>query len=378
MLNKIITTAIIIIILISACSPGSRKDKAIMGPDTNSICFENFRNLSFVVETGKFKIQNVPDIIECSGKILSSPDEIAIVTVPIQGIIKKLYVSPGSYVKKGMAIALVENPEILKMQEDFLVRKSDLEYYKEDFKRQGELNLENATSMKVMQKAQHEYVKAEAGFQSLKKRLELIGFNPDSIESEKLQSSIAIYAPLSGTISKVIANAGMYCTLETSICTISGNQNPILVLYTDVSNISKLVIGQLVEFSTPSNPDKKYTATITGYELNNNADLIITIYAQIRNEPLLIGMPVKATINAGTRSVITLPAESIIQSGGKSYLFNKTDENCFKIIEITTGKTIYTELEILYGIEKSDKSEYVISGTQHIFNKYELERAAFR
>jgi membrane fusion protein, heavy metal efflux system len=378
--NKITITAFVLIVLFYACSLENRKDKASLGKDTNYICFEEIQNLSFTIKTEKLKIQNVPDIISCKGKVLSSPDDIAIVSVPIKGTIKKLNAIPGKFIKKGMTIAIIENSEILKMQEEYLVIRSEYEYCKEDFKRQGELNLENATSMKVMQKAQYEFVKAEARLQSLKKRLELIGIVPDSIEMNTLQSSIIVYAPLSGTVSEVAANLGMFCTVETPLCMISGNQNPILQLYADESKIGTIEEGQLVEFSISTTPDIIYNATIIGIEPNNNTDHIVSIYAQIQkqNENFQIGMPVNADIIAGNQMTLTLPKESIIHRKNETFIIKKIDESCFAITEITIGRTIDNDIEILFASGKSNQTEYVISGAEKIFSKYELELADVR
>jgi cobalt-zinc-cadmium efflux system membrane fusion protein len=335
------------------------------------------QKLSFTIKTGKLKIQDIPEIIACKGKIIASPDEIAIVSVPIQGAIRKLNVSHGKYIKKGMPVAIIENSEIISLQEEYLIIKSEYGYYKEDFKRQGELNLENATSMKIMQKAQHDFQKAEAHLQSLKKRLELIGLNPDSVESKKLQSTITVFAPISGYVSQVNAKLGLFCKIETPLCMISGDQNPMLQLHADESKSGKITVGQSVDFSILTNPDKIYNATITGIE-PDNGEPIVFVYAEIKNENFQIGIPVDAAIMAGKQSVFTIPTESVIHRNDKTFVFNKTDDNCFAITEIKTGKTIGNEQEISVITENPDQTEYVISGAQNIYKLYELKMSNVR
>ena len=59
----------------------------------------------------------------------------------------------------------------------YLENKSELDYYQEEYKRQGELTVENAASIKKLQQAKANYYKFEASYQSLKAQLELLGVN---------------------------------------------------------------------------------------------------------------------------------------------------------------------------------------------------------
>ena len=54
---------------------------------------------------------------------------------------------------KGEVIAVLENPEFIQLQQDYLDYKSQLIYLKEELERQQELAKENVNAKKTLQKA---------------------------------------------------------------------------------------------------------------------------------------------------------------------------------------------------------------------------------
>ena len=81
----------------------------------------------------------------------------------------------------GQCIAVLEHPDYIKIQQDYLETKSQWELYKEDFKRQGELTVENASSIKTMQQAQASFKAIEVRLFALKSQLKLLGIDADSL-----------------------------------------------------------------------------------------------------------------------------------------------------------------------------------------------------
>ena len=64
---------------------------------------------------------------------------------------------PGMHVDKGETLAVLEDPQIVQLQQDYLLAKSNLGYTQKDYARQSELNQKQRLhQIKAMQLAQTE------------------------------------------------------------------------------------------------------------------------------------------------------------------------------------------------------------------------------
>jgi cobalt-zinc-cadmium efflux system membrane fusion protein len=138
-------------------------------------------NMAEIV-TGKLSKEDFFEKLTCSGSIEPTPRSLAQITVPYGGFIKSINYFIGDNVKKGDILAEIENPEFIKLQEVFLSTAAEVEYLKEDFKRQGELNLDNSASIKKFQEAKANYHIKEANLLSIGSQLKLLGINPEKIK----------------------------------------------------------------------------------------------------------------------------------------------------------------------------------------------------
>jgi cobalt-zinc-cadmium efflux system membrane fusion protein len=161
-------------------------------------------------ETSTAAEPEVRDTFTCSGYFTLHPARLATVTAPINGFIKKMYYNNGDYVKKGALLAVLTHQDYIKIQRDYLEARSQADYYTEDFKRQGELTLEHASSIKRMQRAQSDYWANEARLRALKAQLDYIGIDAEKVVKEGFTNTINIYAPVSGYIIKTEGNTGKF------------------------------------------------------------------------------------------------------------------------------------------------------------------------
>jgi cobalt-zinc-cadmium efflux system membrane fusion protein len=146
----------------------------------------------------------------CKGYFSLHPARLVTVTAPINGFIKKMYYNTGDYVKKGSLLAVLTHQDYIKIQQDYLEAKNQVDYYVEDLRRQGELTLEHASSIKRMQRAQTDYWANEARLRALKAQLDYIGIDADKVVKEGFTNTINIYAPVSGYITGVDGNTGKF------------------------------------------------------------------------------------------------------------------------------------------------------------------------
>ena len=182
------------------------------------------------------------------------------VTPAIPGNLKEIMFGNNDSVKKGQIIAYLVSSEYLDIQERYLTVRYELEYLKEDFKRQGELTVENVTSIKKLQKAQTEYNTKDAICLSLEKKLKLAGFNPERIYKKGPEKYAYLLAPVTGKIQYHSLSTGMYLD----------NKTPNIYIQTKDSLIAEIFLEQNQRADIRSG---------TVFEILNEEDVICTATA---------------------------------------------------------------------------------------------------
>jgi len=313
----------------------------------------------------------ISDLIYCGGTIEANPNHEAYVSVPINGYMKKILKHIGEYVKEGQVLAILEHPDYIDLQRDFLETKSQYNYYKEDFKRQGELSLENATSLKKMQSAQNEFRKIEARFFALKEHLEFIGINTDSLFVDRIKSSILLKAPISGYITKSEGKIGQLCTTDKPIFQIISNTNAMLHLKVFESEAWKIEKSQNVEFNTIQNQLNKYKAVVISSTKSVDENNAINLHARIidMDNNLMPGMYVKAKIIVDTDSVYALNNQAIVKHNESHFIFIKSDSIRFIARKIEIGRTNSDFTEIASMSSDLLDVEIVTSGAYYLQSK---------
>jgi cobalt-zinc-cadmium efflux system membrane fusion protein len=327
------------------------------------------------ITKGKIQKRVMSETVECNGTIESPPNSVAVVNAPMGGYVRSISFIPGNYVTKGTVIAVLEHPDYIRLQQEFLETKNQLELYQEEFKRQGELTVENASSIKKMQQAQADYRTTEVHYLSLKAQLKLIGINPDSVYTDGIKTSIQIRSPISGTISRINASIGKYSGPDEMICEIVNSKDLHLHLKVFEKDIPLIKKELAVNFWPISAPGQKYTAIIStvGQKLDEESNTFdIHAHVQSGSNYLKTGMHVYAEILLSQDSVYVLPIDALITSEGKRFAF-LSDDSVFTRIKVETGIQQSGFIELINLPDSLIGRDLVISGAYYLNAEIEAE-----
>jgi membrane fusion protein, heavy metal efflux system len=363
------------LVLCSCAGKQSEKEKSTGTEDSTYLTLSPAQIDYAEISTTHFLKYEIADLIDCNGSIEADPNHEALVSPPLRGYLRRIDVHVGEYVNQGEVLAILQHPEYINLQQEYLEVQSQYEYYKEDFKRQGELSLENAASLKTMQQAQNEFRKIEARLFSLKKHLSFLGINADNLTVETIQSDVNLIAPISGYITFVDGAIGKLCTEEVPIFHIVGTNFSLLHLNVYEKDASRVQITQEINFSVISNPAIFYKARITAVSRAVDDSKTVSIHAMIQNKTkeLMPGMFVKASILVNTDSVYALNEEAIVTKNGEHYIFKKIDSVRFEPIKIETGRRTNNMVEISNIPPDLIETEIVSSGAYYLFSEYTKE-----
>lgn len=279
------------------------------------------------VETGKVELKEISGTFKANGMLDVPPQQEISISVPLGGFLKKTDLLQGMFVSKGQLIAVIENPDFITMQQDYLDAKSQLEYTKADYERQQALAKENVNAQKTVQQSKASYNSLTAKVSGLRERIKVSGLSLSSVDNGNIHSSINIYAPISGYVTQVNANIGKYVNTTDVVFQIVDTKHLHAELTVFEKDVPKLKIGQNVRF-TLANETKERTAKVflIGREISTDRTVRIHCHIDKEDNQLLPGMFLKALVETGGSKVSALPNEAIVDFQGEKYIFISTGE----------------------------------------------------
>ncbi|MGL1888108.1 MAG: efflux RND transporter periplasmic adaptor subunit [Reichenbachiella sp.] len=251
---RTIYITIILLSILSACS-SSEKSEAEK-ESTEAV------KSTASVKSDNQEIDNEKQYLELRGHIDVPPSNRASITFHYGGSVKQVKVLEGQKVKKGELLFYLENPVFIAMQQEYIDALEDLNYLKADFERQQQLIEENIASKKEFKKSEAAYRSAKATKEGMAKQLKLINLSTQSLEKGIIQSKVAVRSPIEGYVSQMTINEGKYISATDQALMVTNTEHLHLELKAYEKDLGLLEIGQEVEFSIPSQSDKRYQGNI--------------------------------------------------------------------------------------------------------------------
>ena len=246
------------------------------------------------------------------------------ITTYFGGYVQDLKLIEGQEVRKGEVLFTVENPDFLRLQQDFLETKSQLAYLKADWERQKTLAQEQISSQKNFLKAAADYESAMAKVQSLTKQLALISIDGETLTPATMQSKILITSPINGFVEEVVAVPGQFLPAAAKALTLMSKDHIHVELILFEKDASKVHPGQLVEFTSPDRPEEVLKAKVYVVGKSINSQRQINVHADLIDKKeeaqLTPGMFLQARIQLDPQRSLAVSEESIIEVGEESFI----------------------------------------------------------
>lgn len=332
-------------------SEGNTEAKAEQHSEENEnhieLTKEQLKNTN--IQIGKAEMRALGSEISVNGIIDVPPQGNISINIPYGGFLKYTEMLPGTRVKKGQLLAVIENPMFIDIQQDYLETLAKGEYLKTDFERQEILYKEEVSSAKVYQQAKSAYNTNRAQINAMEEKLRLIGINLNSLKSGKVSSAVNIYSPVTGQVREVFSNIGKYVGPEDIIMDVTDAKDLHVELTVYESDITKIQTGQKIRFSLANKPESWKEAEVFLIGSGVRDDRSITVHGHLLKEyeDLWPGMFVNARIETGTLDSYTLPEDAVVRFDAKNYIFiskgtnkeNGVEKHNFEMVEVKTGSS---------------------------------------
>jgi cobalt-zinc-cadmium efflux system membrane fusion protein len=343
-------------ILLLAC--GNKEDNTESIENTNSksniisVTKAQFESENMVLDS--LKTVSFDNTIQVTGMIDVPPKNKSSVTTFVGGYISHTPLLVGDEVKKGQLLVSLKNPEYVEIQQNYLEIKEQLNYLKAEFNRQKTLYDEEITSEKNYIKAQSTYKSSLATYNGLRKKLQMMNISPGAVEQEQITSTINLYAPISGHITKVNISNGTYVSPSDIILEIIDVDHIHLELSVFEKDIMQIKKGQKIDFKIPEASHKTYEAEVhlVGTTIDETTRRI-KVHGHVDKDVanFIVGMFVEANIITSHTESLGLPNEAIVNIDGDDYVLvldNKQNEEYnFKKVRVSLGKQDENSVEIL-------------------------------
>ncbi len=335
--------------LFASCSKNDSPDEGIEvseAPEQTTeleLTEEQFKTMK--MEWGPLHTDDFSEEIQVQGTVQIPVEGMREITTYFGGYVQDLKLIEGQEVRKGEVLFTLENPDFLRLQQDFLEINSQLAYLKAEWERQKTLAQEQISAQKNFLKAAADYDAASAKAQSLKKQLAMLGINSDALTPANMRSKISISSPISGFVEEVLAVPGQFLSPAAKALTLMSKEHIHVELVLFEKDASKVHIGQIVEFTSPDRPDEVLKASIYVVGKSINAQRQINVHAHLLDEKeeakLTPGMFLQARIQLDPQRSLAVPEESIIEVGEDHYILIQKSKNAgiftLQKIKVTPG-----------------------------------------
>lgn len=302
------------------------------------------------ITTGKIEEKNLNDVVKANGELAVPPQNKANVSILSGGIIRRIAVLEGQQVRKGQVLAIIENQELIKIQQDYLAAVNNFAYVDAEYQRQSQLQAAGAGAGKSFQSAQATYHAEQARIKAYESQLRQLGISSKRISGGSIVSQFPLISPIKGTVGTITATTGSFVQPGIAILEVVDNSKIHCDLIVFEKDLYKVHAGQQVNFELTNQNNQQIKGKISGinksFENESKGVIVHAVIDNFSKGNLIPGMYVTALISVGTAKVPALPAEAVISSEGKQYIYvvvkdkaanGKKDVLIFRKTEVATG-----------------------------------------
>jgi cobalt-zinc-cadmium efflux system membrane fusion protein len=341
-------------LLLLACENKENNTETVDNTATKSniitVTKTQFESENMVLDT--LKTFDFSTGITVTGMIDVPPKNKSSISTFVGGYISNTPLLIGDQVKKGQLLVSLKNPEYVEIQQNYLEVAEQLNYLKAEFDRQKTLFDEEITSEKNYLKAQSTYKSSLATYNGLKKKLQMMNIGPAAVEQGRITSTINLYAPINGNVTKVNVSNGAYVAPNDVILEIVDIDHIHLELSAFEKDIMHIKKGQKIRFKIPEASEKTFEADVhlVGTTIDETTRRV-KVHGHVDKDlaNFIVGMFVEANIITDSKKGIGLPNDAIIEEGKSKYVL--------VLDEVTTNNYQFKKLKVSIGQQDENATE---------------------
>jgi cobalt-zinc-cadmium efflux system membrane fusion protein len=330
-------TTLIVLITMSACTNSTSEKPAAekTAPALNGITLSAKQVSALGIQSSSLSKAPLGMHIFANGMIDVPPQNKSFISVPFGGYIREIKVLDGMRVSKGDVLLIVEHPEIIKLQQEYLEVQANMEFLKAEMDRQKALLDKEAGSAKNYQQAKSNWQVSQAKLAGLTVKLEMANVQVASLKNGVIQREQKIKSPFSGVVTKVNANVGSFADPKDNLLEVIDLQHAHAELTVYEKYLRYLKLDQEVQLNfVDSEEQTSAKIFIIGREIG--ADRTVKVHCHFDKLPqeIVPGSYLKAEINVDEMEHFVVPSDAIINIGDQDLLYVTSDNRHFIPVQI--------------------------------------------
>ncbi|MFM1914879.1 MAG: hypothetical protein RLZZ531_548 [Bacteroidota bacterium] len=327
--------ALIVLVAMNSCTSSTTEDtsKKQTSSKNNVLSLSVKQVKTLGIQTEPLSKSSIGMSIFANGVIDVPPQNKSFISVPFGAYIREVKVLDGMRVSKGDVLLVVEHPEIIQLQQDFLEVQGSLEYLKAEMDRQKLMLDKEASSAKNFQMAKSNWQVAQAKLAGLTVKLEMANVQVAQLKNGVIQREQKIKSPFNGVVTKVNASVGSYADPKDNLLEVIDLQHAHAELIVYEKYLKYLRLNQVVQLNFVDSEEKTSAKIfIIGREIG--ADRTVKVHChfdQLPNE-IVPGSYLKAEINVDEMEHFVVPSDAIVNLNGKDVMFVTTDNRTFSSV----------------------------------------------
>ena len=293
------------------------------------------------IKTAKPEYHSISKLLKVNGLLDVPPQQKVSMSIPLGGFVRSVNLYQGSRVSKGQVLAVVENPEYIKLQQEYLEAKNQEQIAALEAARQAELSKDQINAEKTRQQAEANLQACKIKKKALEARLKSLMNNPEQLKPEQISARFELRSPIDGFLVEIMVSPGQFLQANDLAFELVNTDHlhvELSVYEQDILDISK---GQAIRFRLSDQPQwHEAEVFLIGRKLETNRTIRVHGHLKKENPSWLPGMFVTAEIDLKTDTLLCLPESAFLEYKGVEYVFVQLKEkeaNSFALTPVKAG-----------------------------------------
>lgn len=332
------------------------------------------------LQTEKVRVESIELTKQLPARIIADPNKKALISTFIEASINDIEANIGDTIRKGEMLACVTSPQIGLLRAEFDKAKAKLKIAEDHFDRAEKLYKEDVISRKKYLAVQLEKDEALVDYNYAHKKLLAIGLKESELQeapvghSSAVGSTIHLYAPLSGIVTKREASLGQKVSSSDMLFEITDLSNVWVEADLFVSDLNIVDSKQKVFASVNAYPERVFEGKVVNIgNTVNDKTKTVKIHVEIENEDLALkpGMFANLSITIGNKeNTIVVSKNAVLDDEGQKIVFVMEGKDYHKHV-VTTGIENHDKIEIISGLKENDL--VVVEGNFQLKSKLKMQ-----
>jgi len=295
----------------------------------------------------------VQDEITLTGMVDFNQDNQVSIFPPVSGIVQNAAVQLGDYVRQGQILATIKSSEMAGYENNLISAETNVANTKKQLEAAKDLFKSGLNSQLDVSNAQANYTQAVAQLEMVQRVLKINGNNKEGV--------YVVKSPINGFIvqKNMTNNTVIRADNGTNLFTVSDLKTVWIQANVYESNISKVHLGEEVNVTTLSYPDKIFKGKVDKVlNVLDPASKVMKVRITLANDDYLLKpqMFASVTINAPeNESMIVIPSNALVFDNSQYYVvvFKGPKDISIRPVEVktTNGNKTY----ISNGLKEGEK-----------------------